>query len=89
MSRGKGDCWDNAPSESVWGSLKVGRLHGLRFAIHRAAIDEVIDRMSFYSHHRRPHSTLVHVSPTHFEQRWGADHEKPGGIGVSAVGYEE
>jgi transposase InsO family protein len=25
MSR-KGDCWDNAPTESLWGSLKVGRL---------------------------------------------------------------
>ena len=25
MSR-KGDCWDNAPTESFWGRLKVGRL---------------------------------------------------------------
>ena len=40
MSR-KGDCWDNAPTESLWGSLKVGRLHGMRFATRRAAMDEV------------------------------------------------
>jgi transposase InsO family protein len=26
MSR-KGNCWDNAPTESLWGSLKVGRLN--------------------------------------------------------------
>ena len=26
MSR-KGNCWDNAPTESLWGSLKAGRLH--------------------------------------------------------------
>lgn len=25
MSR-RGNCWDNAPTESLWGSLKVGRL---------------------------------------------------------------
>ena len=26
--RRKGDCWDNAPIESMWGRLKVGGLHG-------------------------------------------------------------
>jgi len=74
MSR-KGDCWDNAPTESLWGSLKVARLHGVCFATRRAAIDEVIDWMSFYNH-RRLHSTLDYVSPMQFEQRWLADQEK-------------
>ena len=31
MSR-KGNGWDNAPTESLWGSLKVGRLCGKKFA---------------------------------------------------------
>lgn len=74
MSR-KGDCWDNAPTESLWGSLKVARLHGVRFASRRAAMNEVIDWMSFY-YHRRLHSTLDYVSPMQFEQRWRADQEK-------------
>jgi transposase InsO family protein len=30
MSR-KGNCWDNAPSEALFASLKVERLHGQRF----------------------------------------------------------
>ena len=30
MSR-RGDCWDNACSETLFGSLKVERLHGQRF----------------------------------------------------------
>ena len=30
MSR-KGNCWDNACSETLFGSLKVERLHGQRF----------------------------------------------------------
>ena len=74
MSR-KGDCWDNAPTESLWGSLKVARLHGVRFATRRAAMDEVIDWMSFYNH-RRLHSTLDYVSPMQFEQHWLANQEK-------------
>lgn len=40
MSR-KGGCWDNAPTESLWGRLKVGRLYVRRFATRREAMDEV------------------------------------------------
>ena len=70
MSR-KGDCWDNAPTESLWGRLKVGRLYGRRFATRREAMDEVVDWPTFYNH-RRLHSTLGYVSPMTFEQRWFA-----------------
>jgi transposase InsO family protein len=70
MSR-KGNCWDNAPTESLWGRLKVGRLYGQRFATRRQAMDEVIDWLIFYNH-RRLHSTLGYVSPMQFEQRWDA-----------------
>ena len=74
MSR-KGNCWDNAPTESLWGSLKVGRLHGRRFATRRAAMDEIIDGLVFYNH-RRLHSTLGYVSPTQFERAWLAAQER-------------
>ena len=66
---GKGDCWDNAPTESLWGRLKVGRLYGRRFATRRQAMDEVIDWLTFYNH-KRLHSTLGYVSPMTSEQRW-------------------
>jgi transposase InsO family protein len=68
MSR-KGDCWDNAPTESLWGRLKVGRLYGRRFARRRQAMDEVMDWLNFYNH-KRLHSTLGYMSPMTFEQRW-------------------
>ncbi|WP_088506939.1 IS3 family transposase [Burkholderia ubonensis] len=70
MSR-RGDCWDNAPTESLWGSLKVARLHGRHFATRRAAMDEVIDWLGFYNA-RRLHSTLNYVSPMMFEKNWAA-----------------
>ncbi len=66
MSR-KGNCWDNAPTESLWGSLKVGRLHGRRFKTRREAMDEVIDWLNFYNH-KRLHSTLGYLSPMQFEK---------------------
>jgi putative transposase len=68
MSR-KANCWDNAPTESLWGSLKVGRLHGMRFETRRQAMDEVIDWLMFYNH-RRLHSTLGYISPMQFENNW-------------------
>ncbi len=74
MSR-KGNCWDNAPTESLWGRLKVGRLYGRRFATRREAMDEVIDWINFYNH-KRLHSTLGYVSPMTFEQRWTAAQQK-------------
>lgn len=74
MSR-KGDCWDNAPTESLWGSLKVGRLHGIKFATRRAAMDEIVDWLSFYNH-RRLHSTLGYLSPMQFERKWLATQQR-------------
>ena len=71
MSR-KGNCWDNAPTESLWGSLKVARVHGVRFETRRAVMDEVIDWLTFYNH-RRLHSTLGYLSPMQFEKKWLAE----------------
>ena len=74
MSR-KGDCWDNAPTESLWGRLKVGRLYGRKFATRREAMDEVIAWLTFYNH-RRLHSSLGYVSPMQFEKSWHAAQRK-------------
>jgi transposase InsO family protein len=70
MSR-KGNCWDNAPMESLWGHLKVGRLHGRKFETLRQAMDEVVAWMTFYNY-RRLHSSLGYLSPMQYEQRWHA-----------------
>jgi hypothetical protein len=71
MSR-RGNCWDNAVTETLFASIKVERLHGMRFASRRQAEDEVIDWLGFYNH-RRLHSTLGYLSPMAFEKKWLAD----------------
>ena len=74
MSR-KGNCWDNACSETLFSSLKVERLHGQRFQTIRAAKDEVIAWLLWYNR-TRMHSTLNYVSPMQFEQEWTDAAEK-------------
>ena len=68
MSR-KGNCWDNACSETLFSSLKVERLHGQRFRTIRDAKDEIISWLLWYNR-TRMHSTLNYVSPIEFEQNW-------------------
>jgi putative transposase len=67
MSR-KGNCWDNACSETLFGSLKVEWLHGKRFATIREAKDAVLEWLRWYSR-TRMHSTLQYSSPVEYEQR--------------------
>ena len=59
----------NACSETLFGSLKVERLHGQRFATRRQAMDETIAWLLWYNS-TRLHSTLAYVSPMQFEQNW-------------------
>jgi transposase InsO family protein len=74
MSR-KGNCWDNAPTESFWGRLKTASLYGKKSATRQEAMDAVMDWMAFYNH-QRLHSTLGYLSPMQFEQRWHAAQRK-------------
>jgi putative transposase len=68
MSR-KGNCWDNACSETLFDSLKVERLHGEQFETIRNAKDAVIAWLLWYKQ-TRMHSTLNYISPSEFEQNW-------------------
>jgi putative transposase len=70
MSR-KGNCWDNACSETLFGSLKVERLHGEQFNTHREGKDAVLNWLLWYNRSRM-HSTLNYLSPTQFEQQANA-----------------
>ena len=70
MSR-RGNCWDNACSETLFGSLKVERLHGQRFVTRRQANDEAVAWLLWYNK-ARLHSTLAYVSPMQFESQWFA-----------------
>ena len=53
----KGDCWDNAVTETLFGSLKVERLHGMRLPTRRSAKVEAMGWLTFYNEN---FNSLVH-----------------------------
>ena len=62
-----GQCWDNAPGESIWSSLKRETLMGKRkFRDHADAYGHVERWISNYNR-RRPHSALGMRSPMNYE----------------------
>jgi transposase InsO family protein len=69
MSR-KGNCLDNACSETFFSSLKVERLYGQRFQTIREAKDEVIAWLLWYNR-TRIHSTLNYVSTLSWYRKFG------------------
>jgi transposase InsO family protein len=61
MSR-KGDCWDNAPTERFFRSLKHEQLNYEKFITKEAAKLSIIDYLAFYNR-KRIHLTLSYQSP--------------------------
>ena len=75
MSR-KGNCWDNAPTESFFNSLKNERVHGKCYANRDEAKTDVFDYIEPFYNRRRRHSTLGYKSPTQFMNDWISDQQK-------------
>ncbi len=69
MSR-KGNCWDNAPTESFFNSLKNERVHGTRYATREAAIADLFEYIEVFYNRSRRHSTLQSKSPVQFLRDW-------------------
>ncbi len=67
MSR-KGNCWDNAPAESFFGTLKVELVDDRIFPSRTVARTEVFEYLEVFYNRTRRHSALGYVSPTEFEK---------------------
>lgn len=66
MSR-KGNCWDNAVSESFFATLKVELVHRHRYVTRTAARRSIFEYIEVFYNRQRRHSTLGYVSPSQFE----------------------
>jgi putative transposase len=69
MSR-KGNCWDNAPTESFFNSLKNERVHGSRYRTRADAKADVFQYIEIFYNRVRHHSTLGQTSPEQFLNDW-------------------
>jgi len=67
MSR-VGNCYDNAVSESFFGSLKREWVHHQRYATHEQARASIVYYIEVFYNRQRRHSTLGYQSPDAFEQ---------------------
>lgn len=71
MSR-KGDCWDNAPTESFFATLKKELIRNLIYFTRRLAMTDVFRYIEAYYNTIRSHSTLGYDSPAQFELKKAA-----------------
>lgn len=69
MSR-KGNCWDNAPTESWFNSFKNERVHGRRHATHADMQATSFDYIEVFYNRTRQHSTLGYRSPIQYLEHW-------------------
>ena len=68
MSR-KGDCWDNAVVESLFGSLKQERVHWRNYQTRYEAQQDILNYISVFYNNYRLHSTLGYMSPDNYEKQ--------------------
>jgi putative transposase len=69
MSR-KGNCYDNAPMESFWGSLKTELIHHHNFATRAEAESAIREYIEVFYNRQRRHSRLGYLSPVVFAKNF-------------------
>ncbi len=62
MSR-KGNCWDNAPAESFFKTLKTEWTRQFNYSSYQEAKNSIFDYIEKWYNTRRKHSTLEYMSP--------------------------
>jgi putative transposase len=66
--RRKGNCWDNAISESFFGRFKVEHMFWENYKTHAEARSKIFEWIEVENNRKRAHSALGHISPTKFEE---------------------
>ena len=69
---GKGNCFDNAPMESFWGTLKQELVHHRHYASREEAIRDITEYIEIFYNRQRCQARLGFLSPAAYEQRFYA-----------------
>jgi transposase InsO family protein len=64
---GQGNCYDNAPMESFFHSLKVECIYSQIFATRNEAKSAIFDYIEIFYNRQRKHSSLNYMSPVNYE----------------------
>ena len=76
MSR-KGNCWDNAPMESFFGTLKTERLYHYRFTTREQARQVVFEYIEVFYNRIRRHAKIGNQIPTDFAHPFYVSRQQP------------
>ena len=71
MSR-KGNCYDNAPMESFWGTLKNELVYHQRYTTREQAIREIAEYIEIFYNRQRRQKRLGYLSPAVYERQFYA-----------------
>jgi putative transposase len=74
---GKGNCYDNAMTESFFGSVKDECVHRTVYRSHEEARQSLFEYLEIFYNRQRRHSSLGYLSPLAFEQQWERASENP------------
>jgi len=67
-----GNCYDNAPMESFWGTLKQELVHYRRYRTRQEAIRDITEYIEIFYNRQRRQARLGFLSPVAYEQRFYA-----------------
>ena len=76
MSR-KGNCWDNTPMESFFGTLKTESLHHYRFTTREQARQVVFEYIEVFYNRIRRHAKIGNQVPADFANQYYANRHRP------------
>ena len=69
---GKGNCFDNAPMESFWATLKQELVHHRHYRSRQEAAREITEYIELFYNRQRRQARLGFLSPAAYEQRFYA-----------------
>ncbi len=69
MSR-RGNCYDNAPMESFWGTLKSELVHHRRYRTRQEAIQDISEYIEVFYNRQRRQKRLGYLSPAVYEKQF-------------------
>ena len=69
MSR-RGNCYDNAPTESWFATLKRELVYRTSYATHAEARQNIFEYIEVWYNRQRKHSAIGYKSPVAYEEQW-------------------
>jgi putative transposase len=69
---GTGNCFDNAPMESFWGTLKQELIHHRHYRSRQEAMEDITEYIEIFYNRQRLQARLGYLSPATYAQRYYA-----------------